>query len=70
MSALIEYVQNHTDRSVCRCGKCIDAGENKPVEKSQWDLVELVEPPHTVNQKQMADQMAGAGMVSILGKQS
>jgi len=163
MSALIEYVQNHTDRSVCSsrpywrnylclCGKCIDAGENKPVEKSQWDLVELVEPPHTVNmfffdvsavgnptaeefvrltnehkgafgdadpldggehgymelggwigdqglamqymalgkilglwqvmhpgmildvndlaQKQMADQMAGAGMVSILGKQS
>jgi hypothetical protein len=47
MSALIEYVQSHTDRSACHCGKCIDA--EKPVEKRQWDVVELVAPPHTVN---------------------
>lgn len=47
MSNLVHYVQTHTDRSVCRCGQCIDAVE--PVEKDQWDVVELVKPPHTVN---------------------
>jgi hypothetical protein len=39
---------NHTDRSECRCGCCVKV-EEKTEEKNQWDLVQLVEPPHTVN---------------------
>lgn len=31
MTALFDYILNHTDRNACRCGNCIISGENKPM---------------------------------------
>lgn len=46
-AALVLYVIDHTERTICRCGQCVlDGAEEK---KSNWSVVELVERPHTVN---------------------
>ena len=45
MSKILKYVLEHTERTACRCGKCIDC---KVVEDSPWDVVKSTDY-HSVN---------------------
>ena len=43
MNGILDYVVNHTERTACRCGKCIDG--KVPVD-APWDVVHLTEYHH------------------------